>query len=389
MGIFHFTLQFDIFSYDKKSLSLFIGTNRFQPLFHPEAIVKPNYDFYRVRGIVYGPVLLSLLHSTLRLTMLDFDDSDATKKMAHDTEKHSHAIILRVLYLVTLQIYFHSEVVDSNQDTFPMEADSLHGRNFFNEEFRAPTGESAGGNAFPLLHALSLLWKSDHILKGALELKSALGWILKQLSELSVQAKEFLESQNIFLSDSSTCDEKAAQKDSPDASKKLLAQKKAMASMQANAKAFAAFAIDLDSDDDSELEQDTIADTEAGKRTSDNMELSGGEKKVGYVKNDTLGITMEDEECIICKGRGTDTDCLSYLCFLQPSQVLKNLTNCESNASIPQMNHAYRVVSSDCSVYKSKGENSALLSLLNYGTHVVVTERVGRWVHISVPTRGW
>ena len=350
--------------------------------------MKPNYDFYRLRYMVYGPVFLNLLHSALRLSSLDFDSADVTKKMTQDIEKLRCAIIRRVLYLVTLQIYFHNELFDSNRDAISIEgSNTLHGRNYFAEDFTAPVGVSSGGNAFPLLRSLTLLWKSDQLLKGEEELKSALGWILKQLSDRSVHAKSFLESQGVFLSDSRASDEKpAAPKESLEAGKKYLAQQKAMASMQANAKAFAAFANELDSDDDSESEQDAVmGDDHVGKKSSE----AGGDTKYGYAMNETLDISMDDDECIICRGKGTDTDSLSYLCFLQPSQALKNLTQCESNASIPQLNHAYRVVHSECSVYKSKGENSALLSLLKHGTHVIATERVGRWVHISAPTKGW
>lgn len=346
--------------------------------------MKPNYDFYRVRYLVYGPVFLTLLQSALRLSSLDFDSTDITKKMTQDTEKLRSAIIGRVLYLVTLQIYFHNELIGSPSIE---SSNRSHGRNYFAEDFSAPTGLSPGGNAFPLLRSLTLLWKSDHLLKGEEELKSSLGWILKQLSDRSAHAKSYLESQGVFLSDSQGSDEKpVASKDSLEAGKKYLAQQKAMASMQANAKAFAAFAIDLDSDDDSEMEHDAAeGDDQVGKK---NMDMEQDTKR-GYEMNETLGISTDDDECIICRGKGTDTDSLSYLCFLQPSKVLRNLTQCDSNASIPLINYAYRVVNSECSVYKSKGGNSALISLLKYGTHVIATERVGRWVHISAPTKGW
>ena len=366
--------------YNLIELVVFSGPNDFRALFNREAIVAPNYDFRDIRSVLYKPLTFDLLHMCLRLCTSDFKTNRAEVMMIQDLMQQRLVILRRIFYLITLQIYLASDIGTPSIC-----------KGYFTESFFAPSesNPSSSGKGFAFLKSLTSIWKSD-LLDSEAEMKSALGWILQQLTEKSVHARGFLESQEIFLSITSQGSpvsrspghtESAQAKDV----KRFNAQKKALELANARAKAFAAFASEFGDDSDPEDEQ---AKEQTGKMNTVTDPETSVKGEVGLLFGSEELFSTEDE-CLICRGQGTETDGLSVLCFLQPSRVLKNLIQSDANTSIPLLNSVYRVVKGDCVVYKDMLESSSLLTLLQLGTHVLAKERIGPWVRISAPVNGW
>ena len=145
---------------------------------------------------------------------------------------------------------------------------------------------------------------------------------------------------------------------------------------QRAAAAFAAFGDDM-SDDDEEEEDEDGGDS-GGSSSSERKKKAGA---------DADGIFDEPlPNCIICHEKKSSP--LGFLCFMQPSNLLKNAL--AENPDCPELRYVFRVVAvAGCAVHAEADEASRVVHVLGQGEHVRAESREGRWVQVVHPVPGW
>eukprot|EP00597_Dinobryon_sp_UTEXLB2267_P010701 CAMPEP_0170101252 /NCGR_PEP_ID=MMETSP0020_2-20130122/2148_1 /TAXON_ID=98059 /ORGANISM="Dinobryon sp., Strain UTEXLB2267" /LENGTH=1808 /DNA_ID=CAMNT_0010324313 /DNA_START=870 /DNA_END=6296 /DNA_ORIENTATION=+ len=368
------------------------GLDNFKPLMCKESIPTPHYDFRSIRSMLYRPLLFDILSQSLAICQIDADSkfpAEIMKAMLKEILPHRLTIIGRVLHLITLQIHCQMDsTADFDSYMHGLQADSRNwssGANYFSTGFES-SDSSQSGDGFKLLQQLAKLWNSS-ILKDETLYRHALGWILKQIWERSDHGRIYMTSVGIMFTTNAAVSNGSSEKARQAAAdlRKLSAQQRALEEANRRAAVFAAMIADSDDEDNSDKEE-TIKST----KLVDSADVVAAEEKHAF-KCDGM-YSNPSERCIICKSKASATNSMGYLCFIQPSQVLKNMLLNPSNASSPQLRNVYRVVRFDnsCCVYFSATENeTSVLCTLSLGTHVLAEERVGRWIRISAPIAGW
>lgn len=344
---------------------------KFVPLLQPQALPAATQEFVSLRCLIYRPIFFTLLHRSLRIC-LDNAEATATSRLA---------VIGRVVYLVTLQILCRDTPLHREQAAEYMSGRAwTSGADFFADAFReSDDGDVAGSAGVPmvrtssnpvsaatgkasssgsdltgagrqLLVALAEVWTGGYV-KDDVLYRQGLGWVLQQVATNAVGGLELLRVNGLSFDNSAQAAEsdQAAEK----RQKKLQAQQRAIAEAQKRAAAFAAMSVDSDEEEEEDL----------------------GEEAAG------------EPECIVCREKKSDS-ALGFLCLLQPSTVLRNTAT--RNLDCPELNQVHRVVAmSGCDLHASRSASSKVVLHLHQSDHVLVSERVGSWVHVSAPMSGW
>jgi hypothetical protein len=256
-----------------------------------------------------------------------------------------------VIQLVTLQIHCFTQFMNDSAES-----------HYYSLMFHEPDKDDATeGLAYKLLLALAEVWNTG-LVRDDEYYHSGLGWVLRELAKMSPDAKSILERKGISF-------EKKSSTDSKDkatlAQKKAAAQQRALAAMNKQAMNFSA-GLDSEEDDDDKDGDDESRSLKKAEPTLEDGAL----------------------ECIVCRDKCNDV--MGYLCYIQPSQVLKNaILQNKSDPLINMLSNTYRVTSLDgCNVHSKPSELSSVITHLSQGTHVTGKQRSAHWVEIISPS-GW
>eukprot|EP01038_Epipyxis_sp_PR26KG_P010895 gene10895-14625_t len=321
----------------------------FIPLLTPLSLPKPHAEFNIVRSMLYRPMFFRLLQRSLSICLNENFESGPGKL----------AIIERCIHLVLLQIVCISTVSSEGtgstisekryEDSDNWTSSDGYFAKAFTESIDEENSEIGYGRG--LLEVLAEIWALG-ITKDNIIYHESLGWILKEIASNSPDGSALLNRKGISFDKQQAEElEKAARK-----KKQLEAQKRAMSNIGKNAKAFAMIA-DLSDDEDEELQD-----------------------------SNSLLIKDSELQCIVCREKNDKA--IGFLCFLQPSNVIKN-TMIE-NMDCDLLKKVLRVVSIDgCDVHSSRTQKSPVIYHLMQGEHILMTERTGKWVKIQSPVVGW
>ncbi len=351
------------------------------PVLHPDALPAAHPDFEQVRSLLFRPIMYKLLARSVELAIASANDLGSAK----------HIVIERVVYILTLQVHFRARYQLENEA-------KLSGSSLY------PCAEH---NAF--LKAIADLWLSDALSEDDLY-KNGLAFVLESTVRTEDQfIRDYFETRGIlFAAPISTTvvgsDEKAGlclvsvQQAREIAEKarllklKSVAQQKAIATLQ---KATSNFMMEMEGWSDVDSEEDDESTVSAQKDSIIEKVAAGNSPNLDK-------IPVRVATCMICRKSaseasgdppGTDNS-MGYLCFLQPSNNLKHATSSGEST----LNKVFRVVSATgCFVYVRVITTSPLDPVnascvsgrLARGEHVLVSRRIGRWVHIVAPVSGW
>ena len=341
------------------------GGVQFSPLVHSECLPIPHESFGDLRSVLYCPAMMRLLATSLTL------------------KPYTLAVLGRVIHLVTLQVgccecadataalkmpYFRdafSPASESDTNNVPSVAFTLQ-------------SVVTRGSGRQLLSALADVWTSGEVRDDILY-HQGLGWVLQQISMFSPDGRELLASKGVSFgttsgsaTDPSTPaggSSKGGADEGDTAAAKLAKQKAAQlrALEEANKRAAAAFAAFGDDMSDDEDEDQAVKTTAEGEQD--------------LYAEETV------PECIICREKTTSP--VGYLCFLQPSNVLRNahLTCPDSE----ELMNVFRVVAfAGVNVHAEPQDDAAVLHILPQGEHIHVENRDGgRWLKLRAPHTGW
>jgi len=356
------------------------------PVLFPDALPAAHPIFERVRSLLFRPIMYKLLARSIELAIARVCDLGTAKRV----------VLERVVYILTLQVHFRARYQLENSEEF------------------GGISLSQSPEHYAFLKAIADLWLSDAFSEDEYY-KNGLAFVLELLVRTEDRfVRNFFEIRGILFASPLTSaelgtDDKmtlcliSVQQAQALAEKarllklKSAAQQKAIATMQ---KASSNFMMQMEgwSDDDSD-EDEKGATSGVAESANHRMEssLDADLKK--------QGVQDDYATCMICRKsaneetqelRGTDNS-LGYLCFLQPSNNVKHAVS-SSDSHQHMLKKVFRVVSPmGCFVYVRVIASSPLDPInssyvcgrLARGEHVLVSRRLGRWVHILAPMSGW
>jgi hypothetical protein len=338
----------------------------------------PHRELRDVRAVLLCPHMFELLR--VAVESMSFSAAPSASRSSDLT------ILSRVVHLVTLQIYAAAGTnyfIDAFADVDAGEGAEAAAQSVWH--VRAGIGRS-------LLAALAEVWKSDALRDDVLY-HQGLRWVLEQIGEHSVAGAGLLSDKGVSLNEASAGTPGSMKTglrgdkvdSSPSAKLQLqkAAQKRALEEAQKRAAAaMAAFGDQMSDDSDSD-ESDTEGST--AQRSGEKVSLSSDPSVHGRSSR-TEASEDAGLECIVCREKKSTP--LGYLCFLQPSNVLRNAHF--SCPDCPELMNVFRVVAPDgCKVYAEAAEGAQVVGHLKRGDHVLSENRDGRWLHITAPVQGW
>jgi hypothetical protein len=351
-----------------KSILVAQAKPAFIPLVDRKCLPIMHEDMKDIRAVLFCPVMFTLLQSAVESTTLEFG--------AASNRSSALTILSRVVHLVTLQIH----------------ASDSSANNFFSTAFEPADEEETAtalwsvrrGSGRGLLKALAKVWLAGTLRDDVLY-HQGLGWALEQIFDRSGAGRALLTSKGVTFGpvaqggDEAGSAERSQEVDNSPAAKlqrQKAAQQRALqeASKRAAA-AMAAFAGEMsdDEEDNSDAEEETpdaSGKVSAGS-SSQNKHAAGEEAAL---------------ECIVCREKKSTP--LGYLCFLQPSTVLRNAhLSCPDS---PDLMNVFRVVAlRGCKVYTDPSESAPIIKVLQQGEHILSENRDGRWLKLKAPLQGW
>ena len=345
----------------------------FIPLVSQQALPVVAHDLQDIRAVLYCPTMFTVLQCAVESTEIDWGNNT--------TRSNNLTILSRVVHLVTLQIQCAKS------------APAIFTSSFFNDAFSsAPVPVTTActapeawfivpGCGRGLLKALAGVWTAGTLRDDVLY-HQGLGWVLQQVSLHSESGRTILASLDVKLNQTAAAatqsagtDQSPGQEVDNSPAAKMQRQKAAQqrALQEASKRAAAAMAAFADEMSDDEDEED-INPTD-----SNATPIKGAGSERAAAEDSNL-------ECIICREKKATP--LGYLCFLQPSNVLRNAHL--SCPDCPELTNVYRVVAlNGCKVYTEQSEDSEIIKILPQGEHILAESNEGRWVHIKSPVRGW
>eukprot|EP00605_Chrysophyceae_sp_TOSAG23-4_P002056 GSChrysophyteH1.ASY1.ANO1.2277.1 assembled CDS len=358
------------------------------PIIMADALPDAHKSFEEVRGLLFRPLMHALIKRSVEL---------ATAKAQH-LGPSGRVVAERVVYLLTLRVHFAERYRAAGTST------DVHELKTLDHE--------------PLLDACVRLWNSDTFSEDELY-RLGLAWVLQRMIAMGDPGvRDYFASHGIkfaFQSEGAS----SGQIETPESTEKArlvkmkaAAQQKAMAMMQ---KASASFAMEMEGwsscDDESDEEAEAKAAVVGGSTQSDSSmcidkAAAGDETTEEGRSRANSSAVVDDSTCIICHKSSLEHNVSSsekepvmgLLCFMQSSSNLKNIVSANAISKESVVENTFRVVSvNGCFVYSSVICESPLQPLnaskvtgrLGFGTHVLATRRVGRWVYIASPIVGW
>lgn len=338
----------------------------FIPLVSAQYLPVPHKDFATVRQVLYCPAMFRLLELCISKRFANAAGSNASGPS-------SLATLSRAVHLLSLQVVCAGDLAD------PASARNLpYFRRAFSPEQNSDTERTTEvivqGCGVAMLTQLAALWQAGD-LQDDLLYHEGLGWALKQIYTHSTAGRELLQSKGVSFQSAGAKGDSAAAK----LAKQKAAQQRAIEeAKRRTASAMAAFSGDMSSDEDEDGEDDTAGDgIVAGRDSSGAVCIKG---TAGGKHDDAL------PECIVCRDK-KDVP-LGYLCFLQPSNLMRNAHL--RSPDCPDLLNTFRVVAiNGCKIFAQPNEDAAVLGVLPQGVHVLSENREGRWLHLKAPQKGW
>ena len=343
---------------------------QFAPLVHFECLPIPHQSFSALRSVVYCPALMRVLSVSLKPKSYSLEAARSS----------ALAILSRAVHLVTLQVAFCGKV-DA--------ASALH-MPYFRDAFSADSNltTSSYGDLYPLqasvkrgsgrdlLAALADVWTSGELRDDVLY-HQGLGWVLYQIFTFSADGRDLLINKGVSFSATTDSSDKSATstattpkgEEGDSAAAKAQRQKAAQqrAIQEANKRAAAAFAAFSDEMSDDE------EDAEAALKASADGEVDA------YAEEAV-------PDCIICREKKDAP--IGYLCFLQPSNLLRNAHLIAPDST--DLMNVFRVVAvAGVNVFAEPRDDATVLTLLPQGEHILSENRDGRWIKLKAPLTGW
>jgi len=333
------------------------GDQEFIPLFSASSLPIPHKDLAGVRALLYRPLFFALLQRSVSLVV----------GCPLHTAGSKLAILGRVVHLATLQLALLAPEAGAGAGSGA--AFSVSAQEFYREAFAS--GEPSGGTiargcGSDFLLCLADVWR-EGTLRDDVLYHQGLGWVLQQIFTHSAEGRALLEAKGVSFAAGKTEGEgeEAAAGQTKAQRQKAAMERANVESQKRAAAAFAAF-------------QDDISDDDADE---DGAEMAvGADGKDGRVAEEPL------PECIVCREKTAQP--LGYLCFVQPSHVVKNALLAEPDC--PDLMTVFRVVAAGgCSVFAEAREGAKVTHTLSQGQHVWAESKDGHWVQLKAPAVGW
>jgi hypothetical protein len=353
----------------------------FVPLLSASSLPIAHKDLAGVRALLYRPLFFALLHRSVRLGE-GYPQHTAASKLA---------ILGRVVHLATLQLaLLRHPAPEGDRGTADRgigaerggEAEgafAVSAQEFYREAFVSAGVGAAGGSStststsgtivrgcgVDLLLCLADVWK-EGTLRDDVLYHHGLGWVLQEVFTHSVEGRVLLEGKGVSFGAGKDGAMGAmegmegGEEGRSKAQRQKAAQERATVESQKRAAAaFVAFQGDMSESDDEE--EDEMAE---GK---------------------DVCTRVEAPECIVCREKTAAP--LGYLCFVQPSHIVKNVLLAEPDC--PDLMTVFRVVAAGgCSVFAEAREGKVAHTLAQ-GQHVWSESKDGHWIQLKAPVVGW
>jgi len=357
------------------------GEAHFAPLISAECLPIPHQSFANLRSVLYCPAMMRLLAVSLN-----------PKALAVEGSRSSVLVILsRAVHLVTLQVVCCGAVDAATALDMPYFRDAFAAIPEGGSDAAAhhniqssDTGTTASlqstvrrGSGRGLLSALADVWASGEIRDDILYHQS-LGWVLQKIFLHSPDGRDLLTNKGIVFG--STSADSSTNPATPASSKSATDEGDPAQSKQARQKAAQLRAIE-------ETKKRAAAALAAfGDDMSDDEDENEGALKTGADGEEDVFAEEPVPECIICREKKNSP--VGYLCFLQPSSLLRNAHFASPDS--PDLMNVFRVVAGPgVNVYSEPSDEAAVLHLLPQGEHIHVENRDGRWMKLRAPHTGW
>lgn len=347
-------------------------SNPYIPLVSLEALPIPHRDFALVRELlVKSQRFVEILHRCMQISWNN-SISASTERSRRVASFNRSIIMGRVIHLVTLQIHCHT----LNPEAFAL--DSIY-------SIENPSG-------WGLLQNLCMVWQKETF-KDDFIYHQGLGFILHHFSQ-HVRSLDSMLHRYGFSNVSglgSAEDEKKRRR--KEAQAKALEEAKKRA-----AEAMKMFGAEMSDDED---EEDGDEAKSSGKSAVDNGKEGDENAMDVQDSNESMAASAKKLKstmpiCIVCREKDKENDALGFLCFAQTSNAGKNILLSQTEMVNP-VSKVYRVVALDgCDVLSepndsgsSSASGSVVVGFIPFNESVIVDERKGNWMKISVPYDGW
>ena len=423
----------------------------YKPLVSLQALPIPHDNFQTIRLFLYQPLLFKLLHSSLFLSTSSKDSIIKSLPISSNSNIISRVLHLITLQIQCLHYYNNNNIISNRKTSNNNSSNDGNYTNsrilFYEKAFSVPNRpENSSNHSRDSLHHLIITGCCRDILiilcniyqSGSISKQDdiiyyhGLNWILQQIYNYSIDGRQVISQYGISfplftsnnsrsssvvgvdIKDDSVVDNKmdiiatttttttnlstttsvTNQELNTKMTRQMQARQRATIEAQkAAAAALQAYACEFsDSDDDNDNNNNNTKEKNDSHSSLDEKNNSNDDynyhdipnniNKKHTKKNDDLPV------CIICKENKENILPLGYLCYIQPSNVIKNILLNNQDYST-ELHQIYRVISSTgCPIYNIPNDdhnNSEIITIIPYNIHIKVEKVEGKWFRLIAP----